>query len=282
MRSERRLATTEFYSHYFSFSHREDYPTTEFVADVAAHLDDETVFKQALSQVRSRLTPVGTTLTGRFLTELADRIEAKNLPTGKLLKLLLELGDDLVQLDDEEDHIMFSVSNYARVRRLLPLCVRSTPQHNRNDTLVSLVQAANAPWTATSLWWTLAEEHGIVGDRPAQPEDHRLVTREGLDGLGAALVDRLHSLASGPPFTNSPHLGWILRAWVSAGADKNDVSNWIRSHLNDPKLVWALADGMMGKSRPVGEKRWRHKLRRDVTGFDHNPRTLPSRPKNKG
>lgn len=228
------------YDAYFSnFPSEFGVPKT-LLDELAARSDDLAWIRSLIATYTRKCDPNGASL----ITELNQEIEARisinpSLATYRLLEAILAEGESIATMNEPTGFFGFRPSSswWFVIQRILTVW---GPDRADRDLYAMFDSTASV-----IVWTTVYVRLGrAIGTIPDGDGIIPLVSKDGLERIGGALVSRVEQLLGGKELLELPYYYDLITAWTYiAGSDA--PREWVRAHLDQAQFVAKLSAGIL-------------------------------------
>jgi predicted KAP-like P-loop ATPase len=225
---------------------------------------DASAFAELLLRLAGEKRPDGSTRLSAFLERLGDfteeRIPDAHIPS--IVHALLNVGDGLLLPEDERKHIFDIGDNGLRIGWAIWPLLKRLPENERFEVLKSASAQSDSVSLIVDKVSYLARQHGKLTDRPAKPEEERLVNAEHLGELEQLALAKIRAARDQNRLIDTPELPHVLWRWRD-WAGEAEVSTWAKGAIaSDGGLVKFLSRYLQksfsqGMSDVVGQVHYR-------------------------
>ena len=242
----RRISDPDGFDAYFRFAPVSDEISVDQLRQAADHIDDETFLVAFMTEVMGRTRADGTSLMGSLLGHLPRVLDSINRIGPQLLKALLKLGDQIIEIRDGEAGFYLMTNQ----QRLGPILVRIF-EHTEHDTIRDVIEAAvDDPHlgvgAAAYVLAYIGADHGLVWQRSSEARSEPILSRADVERIGSKLARKIEELGHTNNFPITSTIDIVLRVWTTFGA-KDEARAWINKNLCDPATFAKIAFSQMGE-----------------------------------
>lgn len=259
--SGRRVGDRRGFDAYFGFSVSSSEIAVADLRLLAESIDDQETLRERLRLALNGRRPDGSSFAGQLMEELSSLIDPRKEVPIDLLRILLELGDDIIEARDEANEF-FLVDNRWRLRRLMEKLVERSSRGGRAQMLEALLVSPQSSLQASALVvGEIGQDHGLVWDRSDDPRSEPLLTEAETRSIGKAFASRIASDAERGELSTRPVIGVVLRVWSSFGGSES-ARQFLLSRLDDVRSSLDLAFATMSEISASSEPYRYRKLQR--------------------
>lgn len=182
-RKEYRVCSPDRFDVYFRFGLPDGTVSRAQVQTLLSASGDRSAFCRELVKFADMKSPTGRTYIPQVLEQLRDHVDEfdrKNIPD--VLWSLLQVGDDLVRIEDESGDI-FDVDTHWRIAWLFFPLYKRLDTATQFPSLKSAMEDGKALHTMTNVIRALGREHGKYDPGNSPKPDHTLVSEKQLGDL---------------------------------------------------------------------------------------------------
>lgn len=242
----RRISDPDGFDAYFRFAPVADEISVEQLRQVADHINDEAFLIASMNEGMGRKRADGTSLMGSFLAHLPRVLDSIDRIGPQLLKALLKLGDQIIEIRDEEAG--FFLNNNQQ--RLGPILTRIF-EHIDGDRIRHAIEAAvDDPQlgvgAAAYVVAYIGADYGLVWQRSNEARSEPILSRSDVEQIGSKLASKIEQLARSNTLPITSTIDIVLRVWTTFAAG-DEARAWIDKNLCDPATFARIAFSQMGE-----------------------------------
>lgn len=250
--SGRRVGEPSGFDAYFGFSVSGSVITVADLRVLADNLADGAMLRARMRAALDARRPDGTSFAGQLLNELAALVEPLSGVPDTLLHVLLEFGDEIIAIKDEEREF-FTTDNRRRLHFLFGKLLDRTRPDDRRETVMAAVLAPTSSIHAASyVVAEIAQEHGL-GWRPSvEPRERPLLSEDETRELGEAYAARAAEAARQGALATRPQISTVLLMWETFLGPEGPRS-FVRSKLADAGSLSDIVFQLMARTTSEAE-----------------------------
>lgn len=245
-----RICSPEVFDIYFRLGVPEGEISKAEMTSILSLANNSNDFSTELLKLSKQIRPDGLTRVSAFLDKLEDYIEndIRKEHIQNIIKSLFNIGDDILNIGDEENYL-FSSGNDLRIGRIIYRLLKSF--ESNNDRFNALKESIIEGESISLITREVSGLEEYCGNDISKTKDEGgfFISSEQFNELKNITFVKIKEFAFNDRLTNKPFFSYILHRWkVWEGVNKN-VKEYVSQLISSDEGLVSFLAGFLSKSK---------------------------------